>query len=276
MRLYFAGNTSCEEESIYCRDVSVQWRLLSFFFIVYDIHQNDYDYWISDAAAPGPFFLDSGAYSAMTRGVTIDFSRYCDFIKQHLDKIDPYASLDVIGDWRGSARYYDMMLAQGLKPIPTFHVGSPIEELRRLLKMADYVALGGMVGKDKTTVRLWLDKCWNVIKDYWPKKIHSFGNMTTSTITRYPWYSADSTSSIIGGSMGRIHNLRNGELNSCSYIDYSRKFMDTTPLNHLSTYSKLASGSAFTGRRMVNMRTQQALERYVTDLWQYKGITWES
>ena len=133
-----------------------------------------------------------------------------------------------------------------------------------------------MVGKDQTTVRLWLDKCWNVIKDYWPKKIHSFGNMTTSTITRYPWYSADSTTCVIGGSMGRVHNLRNGELNSYSYIDYSRKFMDTTPLDHLSTYSKLASGSAFTGRRIVNMRTQRALERYVTDLWRYKGITWES
>ena len=276
MRLYFAGDISggYNEEALYCRSADMRWRLLSFSHISEKGNGGDIDFWSSDAA-PRPFFLDSGAYSAMTRGVTIDFAGYCDFIERYIDKIDPYASLDVIGDWKGSAMYHDKMLAQGLNPIPTFHFGSPIEELRRLLKIADYVALGGMVGKDQTTVRLWLDKCWNVIKDYWPKKIHSFGNMTTSTITRYPWYSADSTSSVIGGSMGRVHNLRNGELNSYSYIDYSRKFMDTTPLDHLSPYSK-PNGSAFVGRRLLNVRTQRALERYVTDLWRYKGVTWES
>ena len=105
MRLYFAGDLSggYSEEATYCRIAGMCWRLLSF-SLIGERNNGDIDFWGSDAA-PRPFFLDSGAYSAMSRGVTIDLSEYCSFIKQYREKIDPYASLDVIGDWKGCLLY---------------------------------------------------------------------------------------------------------------------------------------------------------------------------
>ena len=43
-------------------------------------------------------FLDSGAYSAWSKGVTIDIDEYISFIKKNIKYITVYANLDVIGD----------------------------------------------------------------------------------------------------------------------------------------------------------------------------------
>src|SRR6266581_8688419 len=111
MILFYAGNvTTAEQETSLCQDAGITRRLLSF---------ADIDSWGKDAfafwtspRAPMPFFLDSGAFGALTRGATIDLDRYIAWIKQHQDHLSPYASLDVIGDYKGSAQNYDYMRAQ--------------------------------------------------------------------------------------------------------------------------------------------------------------------
>ena len=47
-------------------------------------------------------FLDSGAFSAWTRGMEIDIQKYIEFIKQNQDIITVYANLDVISKDRFS------------------------------------------------------------------------------------------------------------------------------------------------------------------------------
>ena len=45
---------------------------------------------------PTKIFIDSGAYSAFTRGIKIDIDEYISFLNKYHSSFDLYASLDVI------------------------------------------------------------------------------------------------------------------------------------------------------------------------------------
>lgn len=159
-------------------------------------------------------FLDSGAFSAFTQGVTIDLDEYIQFIKKHKDHLEVYANLDVIGDPEKTLDNQKKMEAEGLTPIPCFHYGEPVSYLEHYLKTNDYIAFGGMAA-DKSGMALsnekrawWLDDMFcNYIcgSDGIPKvKVHGFGMTSFSLMLRYPWYSVDSTSWAITGRLGTI------------------------------------------------------------------------
>lgn len=273
MRLYFAGNvTTSDQETALCTIAGVQYRLLSFADI--DSWGKDaFAFWTSDQA-PERFFLDSGAFGAFTRNAEIDLERYCAYIKANEHRLYPYACLDVIGDWRGSAANFDRMRALGVDPVPTFHMNSPEAELHRLLKEADYIALGGVVGATRETMQPWLDKCWRVLRDYWPKKVHIFGVMAQWALERYPFYSADSSSALVGAGMGRVSTFSNSRVYTAGWAEYGRATYDGSVMDHVSEY-RAKAGSAHRGRSILNVKAQLALQRHVTDVWTNRGIVWE-
>lgn len=273
MKLYFAGNvTTAEQETELCTKAGIQYRLLSFADI--DSWGKDaFGFWTSERA-PMPFFLDSGAFGALTRGATIDLKRYCEYIKSHAARLYPYACLDVIGDWRGSAINYDTMLGEGLDPVPTYHMGSPEHEFHRLLRMADYIALGGVVGATRETMQPWLDQCWRILRDYWPKKVHVFGVMAQWALERYPFYSADSSSALVGAGMGRVSVWEQAKVTAIGWQEYGQKYYDGLVMDGVSRV-QAKGGSAHRGRSYLNIRTQLTLQRHVTDVWRLRGIDWE-
>ena len=172
-------------------------------------------------------FLDSGAYSASSQGITIDLPEYITFIKQYQDHIEVYANLDVIGDPIGTLKNQRIMEKAGLKPLPCFHYGEPIKYLIHYLENYDYVALGGMVGKRTPDLAHWLDELFtNYIcteKDGIPRvKIHGFGMTSLMLMLRYPWYSVDSTSWVVASRMGQVLVPRWKD-NAYSYDDLSLK-----------------------------------------------------
>lgn len=158
------------------------------------------------------FFLDSGAFSAWTKGSVIDIDEYCAFIKANIEHIDVYPCLDVIPGKPGAHnateaerdsaaeatwRNYLYMVGEGLDPIPVFHYG---EDWRHLERMVDYgcsyIGVGGLVGVPGPLRILWLDRLFKRIVDErgMPKvKTHGFGMTSVSLIFRYPWHSVDST-----------------------------------------------------------------------------------
>ena len=115
-------------------------------------------------------FLDSGAFSAWTQGVEIDIQEYIEFIKKHKDIIEVYANLDIISRGDTSAAKKEaaqktlknqiIMEKAGLAPLPVFHVGEPLKYLKYYMSNYEYIALGGMVGKQKSTLSPWLDNCF--------------------------------------------------------------------------------------------------------------------
>ncbi len=214
MEIYFASNDigSRKEFDYYeKRNTELPHRLLSWWHI---------DQKIWHAAACYQFcvkgikmnkvnlFLDSGAFSAFTKGITIDIQEYIAFIKENQEVIQVYANLDVIGDPQGTLQNQQTMEQAGLNPLPCFHYGEDIEYLKYYLQKYPYIALGGMVPISTKDLIPWLD---SLFADYicdtngLPKtKIHGFGLTSLTLMLRYPWFSVDSTSWVMTGRMGSV------------------------------------------------------------------------
>ncbi len=157
------------------------------------------------------FFLDSGAYSAWSKGTDIDLDEYCAFIKHNIELIEAYACLDVIPGKPGRAaspaekiagaeatwKNFLYMRDEGLDPLPVFHYGEPWKYLDRMLEYGcGYIGIGGLVGVPSRDRRAWLDDLFLRLcdKDGYPTvKTHGFGMTALVLMFRYPWHSVDST-----------------------------------------------------------------------------------
>lgn len=155
-------------------------------------------------------FIDSGAFSAESLGKPIDIDDYCKFLKEC--GATYYASLDVIGNAKATMENYDYMVQKyGLKPILTFHMGSQMEDLDKVLKVPDlkYMALGGLVFSSGVTNHC--DEVWAYILRNKPRiKVHGFGLTDIEAMKRYPWHSVDSSSYKSCRRFGRQNILFNG------------------------------------------------------------------
>jgi hypothetical protein len=140
----------------------------------------------------GEAFIDSGAFSADSVGAKIDIDAYCEFIISCGAPL--YAGLDVIGDAKATMKNVDYMeRVFKLSPIPTFHMGSHLDDLRELMGEYPYIALGGLVFSPE--IKAHCDRVWSFILREDPKlKVHGFGLTNLELMSRYPWYSVDSSS----------------------------------------------------------------------------------
>jgi hypothetical protein len=160
--------------------------------------------------------LDSGAYSAWRLGKPIDLEKYCDWLEANIDWIGPYVALDVIGpndsEAAAKASYTNLVRMQqrGLKPIPVWHAGEDVKWLYKMLDLGcDYIGLSASSLVTKHNVDDWYAYAWShlVNADGLPTiKAHAFGEGRLSSLKRFPWYSADSTSWIYA-------SQRNGQVN---------------------------------------------------------------
>lgn len=224
MKIFLAGNTftSYRERQVltYCRS-----RLRSYYFPNKDEKQKMrmLDLYRSRVKRDTnrrfiELFLDSGAYSAYTKGVKIELDEYIQFIKDHKDIIHVYANLDSIGDAKQTLKNQRYMESKGLHPLPTFHMNEDFKYLKFYINRYDYIALGGMANcKNKHLLANWLDHCWNLIcdEDGMPKvKVHGFALTRLDIMTRYPWYSVDSTSWVAKSRFGSIliPRMKNGKI----------------------------------------------------------------
>lgn len=149
-------------------------------------------------------FLDSGAFSAWTKGVEIDLEGYCEYIKRNQDIIENVGGsvlasvLDGIGDPKKTWENQKKMEQLGVTPLPCFHFGEPDEYLAYYIANYSYITIGGMVGKPAPQLQSWLDYIWSKFltdSNGVPKlKVHGFGLTNIKLMGRYPWYSVDSSS----------------------------------------------------------------------------------
>lgn len=157
------------------------------------------------------FFLDSGAYSAWSRGTHIDIDEYIAFIKANIELIEVCACLDAIPGAPGRSATTEernaaaelswsnflYMKQEGVDSLPVFHYGEDFKYLERMLDYGlDYIGIGGLVGIAGPMRRAWLDRLFIRITDDAGLpiiKTHGFGMTSVPLIFRYPWYSVDST-----------------------------------------------------------------------------------
>lgn len=137
-------------------------------------------------------FIDSGAFSAESKKLSINIDAYCRFL---LDTKCPlYAGLDVIGNAQATFKNVKYMEDKySLTPIPTFHIGSDLKELYNMIENYDYIALGGLVFS--SNLFRYCDEIWSIILNKKPSlRVHGFGMTNIELMERYPWYSVDSSS----------------------------------------------------------------------------------
>ncbi len=153
-------------------------------------------------------FLDSGAYSAMSKGVNIDLGAYCDYIHQNADIIEHASVLDAIGDPLATWKNQHAMEQRGVNPLPCYHYGEPPDVLDWYVDHYPYVTIGGMVPISTKQLIIWLDRIWEehiCLPDGTPRcKIHGFGLTSLDLMFRYPWYSVDSSTWVQWAAFGMI------------------------------------------------------------------------
>lgn len=258
MKLYFAGLVTAPD--IFVR-LGIEHVLESYLFFqrkkggIGDyLKQND----LEDI----DLFLDSGAFTAFTQGKEIDIDKYIAFIKRNKDYINVYATLDVIGDFEGTYENTLYMESEGLKPLPVFHFKSPLKELRKMVEKYDYLALGGLVpiAKSRKKLRKWLDTCFSIIKN--KAKVHGFGVNALWAWKRYPFYSVDATSWLMGGKFRRMVTFKQGKLKEVSKWGDKSKSLDRLKVIQ-DNYRKVDEH---------NVREYQKAADYVTKLWKKRGV----
>jgi hypothetical protein len=168
--------------------------------------------------------IDSGAFSAENSKKAIDIDEYCKYLIDN--KVATYAGLDVIGNAKGTmANIKYMEDKYNLRPIPTFHLGGDMDDLRAILHYP-YIALGGMVFS--SGLERYLNEVWGIILKESPKiRVHGFGCTNIELMESYPWYSVDSSSFKGCKRFGRQQILWNGfefiTMKEDEYIEHLKK-----------------------------------------------------
>lgn len=151
--------------------------------------------------------LDSGAYSAFTKGKNVNLLDYMAYIDANRWYIESYISLDVIGNEPLTYRIYQLMRANGSNPVPVVHYGRDAKEILqryRLLNVGQ-IALGGTVPiRDKCEVARW---CEDMKQRHPRARFHLLGSSSQKLLQSEALASCDSSSWYVQAINGKPHTI---------------------------------------------------------------------
>lgn len=163
------------------------------------------------------FLLDSGAFSYMNgaTGNGVDWDKYIEdyanFINKHNIKLFMELDIDsVVGIKQVERLRVKLEKLTNKKCIPVWHKSRGKDYWLKLVKEYNYVAIGGIVTKEITSKEY---KYFNWFIDTAKKencKVHALGFTNLKGLTKYPFYSVDSTSWLSGNRFGGVY-LFDGE-----------------------------------------------------------------
>ena len=188
--------------------------------------------------------VDSGAYSAWSKGKKFDIVEYIDYLNANklIDTCFWAAEADVIPGSFGvdpteeerlaapekSWENYLYMIERVRYPkkiVPIFHMGEDYKHLLRMLryrfKDGDFIPYIGLSPRNDVHVGekiKWYEETWKVINNECKKLgrekplTHNFGCTTISIMEQYPSCSSDSTSWVRSASFGNIMLVVNGKV----------------------------------------------------------------
>lgn len=178
----------------------------------------------------GKLFVDSGAYTAYTKGVEIDVDEYIEFINSITTHVTIFAQVDKIPGQYGkpktkedivqapeiSWKNYLYMRDKVLEPdklLPVFHRREAWKHLDRILSWIDdkgrhipYIALAPTTDSTSGEKIEWLHQCYERIEnsDNPAVKTHLFGVSNSNIVKLFPCTSSDSTTWIKSGIYGEL------------------------------------------------------------------------
>lgn len=173
---------------------------------------------IEERAANGYMtFVDSGAFSAYTKGINVDINDYIGWINRWSPYLERYCCLDVIPSDKVSVQesakqtwknyqYMKTKVTDPSKLVYCFHVGEDITYLLQALKSGiDFIALGGLAKKGKKQREEFLELVEPIFEEYSHVHVHVFGMGSMPIIQRFKFIdSSDSTTPFFPAKHGRI------------------------------------------------------------------------
>lgn len=242
--MHYAGSDSNAQFNAILHAAGVEDRLESFYLL--------------GARPPSAFprhLLDSGGFSARTRGVAIDVHQYADYINRHAVR---YAfNLDT-SDPEETQRHQRILEAEcpDTLVLPIYHLSDWEDpELRGLLDQFideghTYIGVGGVAGEGSPLVLQ-----HNLYRHVFRRtgthvRVHGLGITSRDLLLRYPWRSVDSTSWTAPGRYGSSH--RDARLRAFENKTYDWQY-----------------------RVAAKVEETVQLTELVTRVWASRGVVWE-
>ena len=194
------------------------------------IDKNNIKNWVENKKPPSRLFIDSGAYTAYTKGVELNVDEYIEYLNSVTDSMEICAQLDTIPgrfnkpktreEIREAPRlswenylYMRERLNEPDKLLPIFHQGEDFKWLKNMLEWTDskgnhipYIGVSPAV--DVPGLESFLDMSFDIIsKSSNPNvKTHAFGMTRLDVLEKYPYTSADSATWKKNAAYGCIHS----------------------------------------------------------------------
>lgn len=188
------------------------------------------DYLKEHPECKSKLFIDSGAYTAHTKGTEVDVDAYIDFMNEIDDYVTIYAQVDTIPGRFGQPRTeedireapkkswenYLYMISKAKSPdkvIPVYHQGEDIKWLKNMLEFRhpdghpiQYIGISSAKDQSIQSNFSWLKQVYKVIAESSNPhvKTHGFGIMVANFIEQFPFASSDSTTWLMAGANGGV------------------------------------------------------------------------
>lgn len=196
------------------------------------------EYLRSHPECKSKLFIDSGAYTAHTKGKEVDVDEYIEFINSIDDVVTTFAQVDKIpGKWGEpktpeqlaeapilSWENYNYMVRRVKSPKklqPIFHQGEDFKYLKQMLEFKypedvldkscvgqpiDYIGISCNKELSSSDWYAWFLQVFKIIRDSSNPnvKTHAFGMTSLRILEQFPFHSADSTSWVRSASFGNI------------------------------------------------------------------------
>lgn len=195
---------------------------------------------------PCKLVVDSGAYSAWSRGKEFDMDEYINFLNSNnvietcfwaaeADKIPGRMNVEPTIEEKEAApeiswQNYLYMIKRVKCPkkiVPIFHMHEDFKHLRRMIRyqhqdgsFIKYIGISPANDSHVNDKIKWYEKVWGIITEECNKLgreipyTHNFGMTSLPLITQFPSYTSDSTSWIRGASFGNIQIIINDKIKS--------------------------------------------------------------
>lgn len=174
------------------------------------------------------FLLDSGAFTFMNSCKDkVDFDiyidKYIDFINNK--DIQYFFELDIdsiVGYEKVLQLRKRLERKTGKKCIPVWHKSRGLDEYIKICKEYDYIAIGGIAANEiKRSEYKYFDSLLAIARKY-KCKVHGLGFTNMKMLSKYPFYSVDSSSWVNGARFGQFHLFSNNTIIQKSFKETKR------------------------------------------------------
>tara|TARA_R100000655_G_C2997164_1_gene193818 strand:- start:2207 stop:2947 length:741 start_codon:yes stop_codon:yes gene_type:complete len=242
MKFFFAGTESKIHIDV-LRKCGVKNYLTSFFYIKkwgFNTNEN--------------VMLDSGGFTARTKGKEIKIKNYIDFINNNNVKLAVNLDTNNVKETLSNQKLLEKETKAYI--LPVYHL-SDYKDLKyrtlidKYIEKYNFICVGGMAGgaNKRNHVEIFLNYVFNKTRD--KIKIHGLGLTGDYFLKKYPLFSVDST----------------------SWQQFSR-YGNSRFINDEKIKKLYLKNRNYKERDKIEIKGTLKKEKYYTDLWKKRGIIW--